>query len=68
MARVGWANDTLRYKPFCGATVIASRWAVTATHCLKDKPNGNWQVETGKFFIVLGEHDVSDDNSLDNNW
>ena len=67
MARLGWTNVTNGYT-ICGATVIASRWAVTATHCLKDKPNGNWQVETGKFFIVLGEHDDSDDNSLDNNW
>ena len=49
----------------CAATLIASRWAITAGHCnyLYKDPPGRY-IHDPIISIVLGEHDI---NSIDAN-
>ena len=37
----------------CGASLINSRWIVTANHCLEKNP------QPGSYEVVLGDHDRS---------
>ena len=52
----------------CGATLIASRWAITAGHCnyLYKDPPGRY-IDDPIISIVLGEHDINTIDALDTN-
>jgi len=44
----------------CGATLIASRWAITAAHCMHSPTHP-------PLSIVLGQHNITDSGDLDKN-
>ncbi|XP_017877743.1 venom serine protease 34-like [Ceratina calcarata] len=44
--------DSLEADIFCGATIIAKKYVVTAGHCLENR-------DTSTLAIVVGEHDVT---------
>ena len=42
---------------FCGGTVIASEWVVTASHCMYSDSEGTNPLGESTIRVVLGEHD-----------
>jgi len=69
IASVTWSSRP-RPKKYggCGATLIASRWAITAGHCnylYKDPPGIH--IDDPIRYIVLGEHNISTIDALDTN-
>ncbi|MEA3545899.1 MAG: trypsin-like serine protease [Thermodesulfobacteriota bacterium] len=46
------------FSPFCGASVIADNWVMTAAHCVKDRSNN--PVSTDDLYVLTGTIDVAD--------
>ncbi len=44
-------SSSRRPRPFCGASLITSRWAMTAAHCVDDK-------DVRDMVLLLGDHTV----------
>ena len=59
-------NDTSR--PACGATLVASNWAITAAHCVTDFFTGAgympvpWSKDS--MSLVLGEFNISSSSDI----
>merc|ERR1712106_432559 len=47
---------------FCGSSLVAANWIVTAAHCLYDQSSGEINVFADSTSIVLAEHKWSDDS------
>ena len=48
---------------FCGGTVIAKNWILTAGHCLLDK-NGDWRHKLEEIEMVVGHNDLRKANAF----
>ena len=52
-----WSTDG-EYKHRAGATLVASKYAVTCAHCVRNERDGS-PLDPVHFKIILGDHDIT---------